>query len=443
MDRLMNSSWFIKIVSLVLAVLLAVSVSFQQAGSSESPLFSPRAKNGTEKIESVPVEVWYDRENLVVSGAPKTVNVTLEGPKVLLLSAKNQRDFKVYIDLTNPELSMGEKRVPIKIKDVNEKLKVSINPGYAQVSVQEKITKEFRVEAEYDRSLLQDGYFADKPNISPEKVKITGAKDVIDRISYVKATIELGRGVNGTIHREARVRALDRDLNKLENVLIEPETVNASLTIRIPAKTVPIKPVQTGSQMDGVKISDISVEPNEITLYGEESKLADIGELRVPVDISKINKSITFDMDVNLPEGVQKASRRTVAVTVTADSAQKDKEAAELVEEEETPAEEEKTPQAVKTRTIFKVNVLPAGLPPDYLLEFITPAQGQTNVTLKGSEEEIKKISDSDIQLSIDVSNLQEGQHTVDIKVKAPTAAKWELASSQATVKITKAEKET
>ncbi|RFU69973.1 YbbR-like domain-containing protein [Peribacillus saganii] len=440
MDRLMNSSWFIKVVSLVLAILLAVSVSFQEAGLSESPLFSPRAKNGTEKIQSVPVEVWYDRENLVVSGEPKTVDVTLEGPKVLLLSAKNQRDFKVYIDLTDPEISMGDKRVPIKIKDINEKIKVSINPVYAQVSVQEKITKEFKVEAEYDRTLLEDGYTSDKPDISPERVSITGAKDIIDRISYVKATIELSRGVNGTVHREARVRALDREFNKL-NVIIDPETVNASLTIRIPSKTVPIKPVQSGSPKNGVKISAIQAEPKEITLFGEESVLSNIGALTLPIDVSKINNSTTFNMDVNLPEGVQRASRKEVTVTVKAEP--ENQETADPVDEkEDIPAEEGTRPQADKTRTISKVNVQPAGLPEDYQLEFVTPAQGQTDVTLKGSEEELKKINDSDILLSIDVSNLEEGEHTVDIKVKAPAAAKWELASSQATVKITKVEKD-
>ncbi|MDQ7862315.1 CdaR family protein [Peribacillus frigoritolerans] len=38
-------------------------------------------KISTETIENVPVEVYYDRENLVVSGVPETVDVTLKGAK--------------------------------------------------------------------------------------------------------------------------------------------------------------------------------------------------------------------------------------------------------------------------------------------------------------------------------------------------------------------------
>ena len=81
-------------------------------------------------------------------------------------------------------------------------MQAKVNPGYVNVSVQEKVTKEFGVEPEFNEGLLADGYDAQGLAVEPKTVKVTGAKDEVERITYVKATegAYKGEGHQGLHH---------------------------------------------------------------------------------------------------------------------------------------------------------------------------------------------------------------------------------------------------
>ena len=94
-DKLIESPWFIRIVALLLALLLFENV-YEENGQEVNV---PQDKQ-VEVIEDVPVKVYYDTENLVVTGVPETVTLTLSGPRSNLTQAVTQRAFEVYVDLT-------------------------------------------------------------------------------------------------------------------------------------------------------------------------------------------------------------------------------------------------------------------------------------------------------------------------------------------------------
>lgn len=442
MDKFTNSAWFMRIVAFALAALLFISVNFEMESDKKSLGLSTAPENGTETIENVPVEVYYDRENLVVSGVPETVDVTLKGAKSLLINAKSQRDFKVYVDLSDPEISMGDRSVTFKISDLNEKLVATIDPEYAEVNVQERMTKEFKVEAEYNSSLLEEGYTAGQPTVNPEIVKITGAKDVIEQISYVKANLEIRKGLNETVNGQATVKALDRDLNKLD-VTIEPASVAVSLKVSIPSKKVSIEPKQTGKVKAGVRIKSISVDPKEVTLYGQETTLDKINSLYLPVNISKVDGDTEMELDLIKPESVQKMSlsKATVKIrTEKVDVDDPDKEEVEevIVDEEEETIEEEE-PETIESKTFTNLKIIPVGKQDDQEVELETDV---TSITLNGKADELKKISKDDISLTVDVSNLDEGQHDVELAVKVPAGVTWELDSKRVAVSVSLPPKE-
>jgi len=408
----------------------------------------------TETIENVPVEVYYDRENLVVSGVPETVDVTLKGAKSLLINAKNQRDFKVYVDLSDPAISMGDRTVTFKISELNEKLVATIDPEYAEVNVQERVTKEFSVEAEYNSSLLEEGYTAGQPTVSPKTVKITGAKDAIEQISYVKANLEISKGLSETVNAKATVKALDRDLNKLD-VTIEPSSVAVSLKVSIPSKTVSIEPKQTGKTKDGIRITSMSVDPKEVTLFGSESELEKIDEINLPVDISKIDGDTELELDLNKPESVQKMSLGKAKVKIRTEKVDVDEESSEPVVEEEEPETEQKQEEpvvekeeekekdetaAVESKTFNNIQIVPVGIQDGQNAELESDV---TSITLLGEADDLKKITKDDINLTVDVSNLDEGTHDVDLAVSVPEGMEWELDSETISVTITQKDEET
>ncbi|MGE6379759.1 CdaR family protein [Peribacillus muralis] len=450
MDKFTNSAWFMRIVAFALAALLFISINFEMESDKKSLGLSTAPEISTETIENVPVEVYYDRENLVVSGVPETVDVTLKGAKSLLINAKNQRGFKVYVDLSDPEISMGNRTVTFKISDLNEKLVATIDPEYAEVNVQERVTKDFKVEAEYNTSLLEDGYTAGQPTVSPQTVKITGAKDAIEQISYVKANLEISKGQNETVNGKATVKALDQDLNKLD-VTIEPASVAVSLKVSIPSKTVSIEPKQTGKAKDGIRIKSISVDPAEVTLFGSETNLEKINELKLPVNISKINGDTELELDLTKPESVQKMSLGKAKVKIRTEKVDVDQETSDPVDEDVVQEpEEEKEPQekpvekdepaAIKSKTLNNVKIEPVGIQDgqDAKLE-----SGVTSITLQGESDDLKNITKDDISLTVDLSNLDEGTHDVNVAVNAPAGLDWELGSKSIKVSITPKEEET
>ena len=146
MDKLMDNPWFIKILALLLAVLLYSSVP-HKGNDVNVP-----GEQTTETIQDMPVTVYYDKDNLVVSGIPSTVDITIKGPITHVQSAKALKNFEVYVDLTNAKI--GKQKVNLKVKNLSDKLKVTLKPASVNVTVQEKITKEFKVDAEINRSQI-------------------------------------------------------------------------------------------------------------------------------------------------------------------------------------------------------------------------------------------------------------------------------------------------
>lgn len=432
MDKLLETPWFLKVVALVLAALLYISTNFD-FGSDSNSLNTP-AQKGSEVIESVPVEVYYDRDNLVVTGIPETVSVTLEGPRNLLVIAKNSREFKLYIDLSDPEIELGKRNVKIQVRDLNDRLTATVNPETVEVMIQEKITKEFTVTPEFDRSLLEDGYIAEGPTVNPTTVKITGAKSMIDSIVYVKAIINLEEGVRDSVTLKAQVQAFDKDYNKLD-VEFDPGIVEVKVPIVSPSKTMSIVPVESGEPISGVSIENIEVEPGEIILYGKQDVLDAIENFQLPVDISNIQESTTLTLPIDLPDGVTTSSVDEVKVKVNVTLSD--------TNEEETPPEDTENEDVDVSKVFSDLRIQYLGLEDIYELTFIAPSQGLMNVSVTGKQSLINNLQPTDIQVSIDVTNMGEGEHSAPIRITIPDNMKAQSSVSIAKITIVKKENAT
>ncbi|WP_409296489.1 YbbR-like domain-containing protein [Peribacillus sp. SCS-26] len=431
MDSLMKTPWFIKIIAFSLAALLFISINFQPDTKKGSSSFMTPSSEETETVEDVPVELYYDRKNLVVSGAPEKVDVVLKGPKSIVLSTKNQRDFKVFIDLADAVI--GEQKVMIQVSELSDKLKAEIRPQQASVTVQEKITKEYSVSPYFNTSLLEEGYIAGVPDTTPGTVRITGAEDVMSRISIVRASIEIDKGANESVQNSAKVMALDENLNKLD-VAIVPDTVEVRVPIKIPSKTVPITAVKTGKEKDGTKIDAITVNPKEVTLYGKQSELDKIGQIRLPVDIGNIDSSEKREQKLQLPDGIQKMSQTTVSVSI---SATREKE---TEKKPDIPQQDEEASVQDISKTFRGLDIAASGLPDEYELTFITPAGGKADMTITGPPDDINKLDPSNIQLSIDAAKLTEGRSEAPILAKLPEGLTGKLSTASAAVQVDKKE---
>jgi YbbR domain-containing protein len=405
MDKFIENRWFMRIVGLLLAFVLYASVNFDEMAMQRSESSNPQ--ENTETIANVPVEAFYDSENLFVSGVPETINIEVEGPKNLVTQAKTLRDFHVYADLN--DLGIGDHQVDLKIEGISDKLQVKLTPSFANVSIQEKVTEEFAVEPEFNEALLAEGFEVESITTDPKKVEVTGAKDVIEQITYVVATLDINKVVEGTISREARVQVLDSDYNKLD-VVIQPETVDVTVEVVNPSKEVSVAVTEKGELPEGLEIETITVEPKKVTVFGKQSVLSTLNELAAEIDLSEINKDTTIEVPLKLPDGLNKTTPETVKVKI------------DLKEVEE--------------KTVMGNSITLEGAEEDLEYEFLDPETGTVDITVSGFSEQLDSVDSQSFSLFANVTGLAPGEHEIEIVAEGPDDIEWELTNNKVTIQI-------
>ncbi|MDL0435961.1 CdaR family protein [Niallia sp. SS-2023] len=430
-DRIGESNWFMKVIAFALALLLFLYV---YDGNDNSNDVNVPGTEDTGVVKDMPVKVYYDTENLIVSEVPETVDVTLTGPTVHLQSARLQKNFEVYVDLTDAEI--GTKKVTLQVKDLSDKLKADIDPDTIEVTLKEKVTKEVSVEAEYNSSLIAKGYSTGSATVSPSTVKVTGAKDEIEKIAYVKANVELEEGTSKDISQKAKVSVLDSSLNKLD-VEVEPETVDVNIPVTRTSKTVPINIVEKGDPPSNITIDSITLNKTEATISGPEDILKEVDSTRVEVDLSDIDKDSNIELPVIISNGVTAVEPElvtaTVKVTVGKDSADSEQSSSSS----EDDSDETASAEELSTKTISGIPINIQGLGDELVAEITDPADKSASLDVTGADEIVKGLAASDFSLYLDLTGMSAGEHEVQITVEGPDEISWELAKETASVSIT------
>ncbi|MBB4825238.1 YbbR domain-containing protein [Sporosarcina luteola] len=430
MDNLFDRPWFLRLTALVLALFFFITVQAKEDDASRNTI-----GDTVDIIHDVPVEVYYDTENLVVTGVPETVNVTIEGPVNIVQSTKYMKDFSVKVDLR--KLLIGEHSVQIKTENLSDKLQVKLDPATITVNIEEKITQSFRVDPELNERLLAEDYNVVKMEVEPSSIEVTGAKSVVEAISFVKVSATKEKGIDKSFEQKARVRVLDRELNKL-NVTIVPEEVNVKVQIEENNKEVPIVLKQKGTPMDGVTINSISSDVKEVKLYGSRGILDPIKEMRVNVDVSDITESGTYEVTLPKPRGVKNISADKIKVLINVTKVTGSEETApEVSVDPETEPETEATAQMKVTKKFSNVPIEIRGLHQQFKSTFNKPENGLVDVTVTADQDVINSLKMSDFRLFIDTSQVDaEGEQSFPIQTELPDGIAWKLSDEEVTLEI-------
>ncbi|MYL51362.1 hypothetical protein GLV98_17960 [Halobacillus litoralis] len=314
MDNWFKSIWFIRIISLMLAGLLWVTVNVDNNMDSDS-LFFNQSSSDMEVMENIPLEIRFDSEEYVVSGIPQEVSVSVEGPTSAVAPVSRQKNFTVFVDLNG--LGPGTHEVSLQHSGISNQLAVTLDPKIIEVTIEEKVTEEYEVNIDYiNQGNLDSALELGEPEVDPSEVAITGASSVIERVASVKAIIDVGGATESIEAQEAPVKVYDNQGNEL-NVLVDPTTVNVSVPIATRTKTVPLNVAARGGNTEGVLIESVSTETEEVTISGPKEVLDGIESLpEVPVDVSEVTENQTVEVDIPLPEGVTSVQPETIEVDI-------------------------------------------------------------------------------------------------------------------------------
>lgn len=413
MDNWFKSKWFVRILSLLLALLLYVFVNVEANTSQKNPRYTPSSSEETETIDNMPVKIRIDDDKYVVSGVPKTVSVSLEGSASILRPTVKQRAFEVYVDLTH--LKAGEHTVEVEHGNLPKGLKAYIEPKTVDVTIEERATKQFGVKVDYiNEDQLPKGYELGDPIVEPATVNITSSRSVIDQVALVKVFVDV-KGLTDSVNkREVPVNVYDHLGNEL-NVQVVPRNVLVSLDVHNPSKRVSVKVPTKGKLSDGYELKSLEPEINEIEVYAAKDKLDGIKEVETEeIDLSKIKGSGKIDASLQLPS-YAKASKKTVPVSI----------------------------QLEQKTTIRDVPIEAKGLRADQDVQFKTPEQPVIDLEVEGNEEDVSKLSQDDFKATLDLSGLGEGEHRVPVDVEGPNQVKIKGKTIYANVLITQSDNET
>ncbi|ENQ3080014.1 CdaR family protein [Bacillus sp. WLY-B-L8] len=410
MDKLMDNHWFLRGIALLLAIMLYMSTNIDKNVSDN---FNPSpfpVGDTTETISGVPVSAYYDEDKYIVSGIPEKVSVTLEGQNNVVAAAKVKRQFEVFVNLRG--YTPGTYEIPLKYSGVPNNLHLKVQPAKIQVTIQKKEVKSFPVEVKYlNENQVQKGTVIDKPIVKPGTVEVAGTTEQLSQIALVRAYVDL-KGVNKTVTKEAKVVLYDKDGNQLD-LKTGSSTVNVTVPVSSPEKTVSLGVTKKGSLQEGITVTSIKVEPSEVEIYGSKDVLDNITSLEgIEVDLSKITESTTFDASVSLPKGVTKSDPGQVKVTVEVQKQQR--------------------------KTITDIPLQVNGLSDLLTMKFSDPQNGKISIDVSGDAGIIEKISADQIKASINVGNMSAGTHDVPIQISGLSNVTLELKQKNAKVELAK-----
>jgi len=408
MDKFMDSRWFLRGIALFVTLLLFMSVNLEPQPSStnigEFPIFSKQ-----DIIKDVPVTAIYDQENLIVTGIPDTVSVTLEGPTSLVKTAKLKKDFEVYVDLSDYALGTYEAR--LQIRNLSDKVKATIKPRTVTVTIKEKIEKSVSIGIDYiNQDKVKNGYRTETAIVNPAKVSVIGTEHEVSQVAYAKAVVDVAKA-SQTFSQHATVHLYTKQ-GKEVFLRSRPKTVEVTVPVVSQSKTVPIKFVPTGTLLDNLKLRSITSDTNQVTIYAPKNWLDSFsGPIQVPVDLSSVLDDGSYELTVPLPAGAFKVTPSTIRVNVVLDK------------------------EGVKKFSNIPIQL--AGENSNFNYKILSPTDGTVDVTARGFPDQLGTIQDKDISLTAKVSDLKAGTYDVSLSISAPNNVVYSLNMDTIKIEVT------
>lgn len=165
-DMLFNNFWY-KLGALILALIVWGIVQGEEV---------------VERSQRIKVNLLVAPGYAVKGLSYRYIEGSLRGPRVLLGETK-PLEAKIQI----PPGQVGNLEIPFEkeyLKNWDNRIKLTLRDNYIKVFVDEKVTREVPI-----REVLQgapsEGYFIEKVNIKPDRVKVTGIKSEVSKLENV------------------------------------------------------------------------------------------------------------------------------------------------------------------------------------------------------------------------------------------------------------------
>jgi YbbR domain-containing protein len=371
---------------MVLALILAV-LAWVVAVEEEDPTREERYPQAIPVIPS-----GLPEEMLIVGEFDERVQVTVRAPKSVWDSLKVD-DFTVTVDLTG--LDAGTHQLPVQVTLNRQPSRlVLVEPEYVSLEVEPEAEQAVpvRVEIEGEPTL---GYLMRAPIKNPPEVTVSGPSTYVAQIVEAVTQVSV-QDASAAIEGEFRLQLQDSEGQPVPYVTLTPDVVN----VRIPIEASgyygapAVKVVLEGQIAPGYRITDISVDPPTVTVFGTPAVIAALpGFIETePIDVEGAQADVIERPALNMPPDV-------------------------AIVPGQQPVEVKVSIEAIQSS--LTVEVIPAlqGLGPG-LTATVSPET--VEVILSGPLPLLEVIEDGDVRVVLDLFKLPFGTHQIEPQVVVP-----------------------
>lgn len=361
-----------------------------------------------EKFPSdIPIQILDLGEDLVISDPVAT------GAEITVLALEDtweeleSNDFEATIDLLG--LEAGQHKVPVTVTTLKEGVTIlKVEPESITINLQEIAERKIRVRVKVlDQESIPLGYISRLPVATPEQITVTGPKTSVEEVAEAVVEVSLKNARDTVVDQEVPT-LLDAAGEKIQGLTVSPPIVVVKVVIerQVGYRDVTVRATMQGAPASGYWISNISVEPALVTVYGQQSEIEALpGFLDTePIDVDGAENDIVRRVPLALPEGVlvlgEGAGEEGVLVQISIQ-----------------PLFGGQT-----IRSELELQGLRFGLK-------ATASLTAVDVILSGPLPALQELQPDDVQVILDLSGLGRGKHTVTPEVVLPEGLGLEVKS--------------
>lgn len=270
----------------------------------------------------------------------------------------------------------------------------SKSPAVVEVSIETMASKELPVEVVLNGT-LEDGTYLSEPLLSAETVLVTGPVSLVDEVTSVRAIVE-AEDIKENPDVQVELICYNKEGVPVKGVSTSVEEILVSYAMH-DMKMIPIQVDISGTPAVGYQVGDIRCTPQYAAVTGAAEDLEHIIYLQLDnIDVTGRTSPVTetFYLADYLPEGISLLADDSGMIEVTVDIA--------------------KQSQKQLTLPASELRILGQEDGKEYILH------GDAHITLTGDGAALDAVHADDLQGTIYVNNLSEGEHRVMIHTDLP-----------------------